>query len=293
MKTLVIGCTGVIGSWIIDGLADKGEAVRCMSRSWAKIRDLPDGMERIAADLDRPHTLADAFSGADKVFLLVPVSRSETDQGLNAVEAARKAGVKKIVYLSVFMPSGSEIIPYFSNKIPVENAVMDSGMEYTILRPNNFFQNDVSVIGVVTAFGIYPTPFGLVGLNRVDVRDVADCAVNALTKKGHEGNIYSLHGPDRLTGRDTARIYSRHVGRDVRYAGNDLDYWIRHVKKIMPEWLYLYLRLMYQYIQNYGMIATEEELKKQSALLGHQPRSFDSFGKELSSEWKRALALSG
>jgi hypothetical protein len=117
--------------------------------------------------------------------------------------------------------------------------------------------------------------------------------VNALTKTGYEGKTISLHGPDNLTGRDTARIYSRHVGRDVRYAGNDLDYWSRHVSKIMPEWLSRRLRVMYQYIQDHGMIAPREELEQQYALLARPFRSFDAFVKELAREWRRTLALSG
>jgi uncharacterized protein YbjT (DUF2867 family) len=289
MKTLVVGCTGMVGSWVVDALLKKGQTVRCMSRSWNRISSLPEGMERIAADLDRPHTLADAFKGADNVFLLVPVGTNETDQGLNALRAAKSAGVKKVVYLSTYMPPGSDSIPFFKNKIPVEESVRGSGIEYTILRPNNFYQNDALIIGVVTGYGIYPTPLGSIGLNRIDVRDVADCAVAALTGSGF-GGTYALHGPNALNGADIAAIYSKHVGRRVRYAGDDLDVWVRHVRKIMPAWLYGNLRTMYRYLQLNGMKAPEADLERQSLILGRNPRSFETFAGELSREWRRALA---
>jgi uncharacterized protein YbjT (DUF2867 family) len=278
------------GSWVVDGLMKAGETVRCMSRSWNKIAHLPEGIERIAADLEKPHTLADAFHGADKVFLLVPLSGNEIAQGLHAVEAAAAQGVKKIVYLSAYMPPGSHAIPHFNSKIRVENAVRESGIDYTILRPNDFFQNDVSVIGVMTGYGIYPIPIGSIGLNRIDVRDVADAAVRALTRPGFEGRTYSLHGPDTLTGGDVAGVYSRFVGRGVRYAGDNLDVWARHVRSIMPEWLSRDLRIMFGYFQSRGMIAPGGDLEQQLELLDHEPRSFDRFAEELAREWRRTLA---
>jgi uncharacterized protein YbjT (DUF2867 family) len=54
------------------------------------------------------------------------------------------------------------------------------------------------------------------GLNRVDVRDIAECAVNAFKKPGHEGRVYPVHGPDALTGEDIAGTCGRHLGREVR-----------------------------------------------------------------------------
>lgn len=290
MKTLVIGCTGMVGSWVVQGLMNKGVSVRCMSHTPEKMKNLPKGLEGFAADLDKPETLAPAFEGVDNVFLLVPVSRNETAQGLAAVEAAKAAYVKKIVYMSVNMPEGSNVIPHFSSKIPIENAVKASAVPYTILRPNNFFQNDLTVLGVIMSYGIYPTPLGSIGLNRIDVRDIADAAVNALTESGYEGQTYSLHGPDTLTGSDMTRIYSRYIGRDVRYAGNDLDVWEQHVKNIMPEWMYRDFRVMFKYFQEHGMIAPEADLEKQQILLGHKPRPFDDFVRDVANEWKRSLA---
>jgi uncharacterized protein YbjT (DUF2867 family) len=290
MKTLVIGCTGTVGSAVVQALGNKGVSIRCMSHSVNKIKDLASEAEACFADLDQPETLAAAFEDADSMFLVVPVGKNETAQGTAAVEAARKAGLSKIVYMSVEMPEGSSIIPHFKSKIPIENAVKKSGIAYTILRPNNFFQNDRSVISVISSYGIYPTPLGLKGLNRIDVRDIAEAAVNALTQPGHEGQIYPLHGPETLTGRDMARIYSKYVGRDVRYAGNDLDVWVQHVKNVMPEWRYRDYRVMYKFYQEHGMVPREDDMAREEALLGRKPLMFEPFAKELSEEWKSSLA---
>ncbi len=289
MKILVIGGTGTVGSAVVSGLLGQGANVRIMTHSADKLKQLPAGVEGIRADLDDPDTLPPAFERTDGVFLLTAVGLNETDEGLFAVSAAKAAGVGRIVYLSAYMPKGSEIIPYYRTKVPVEKAVKESGMAYTILRPNDFFQNDLRLKDAITQHGVYPQPIGMRGVSRVDVRDIAECAVNALVKPGHEGQEYPVHGPDALTGEDIAGIYGRHLSRTVRYGGDDLDAWAERVKYLMPEFVIPEMRIMYQFYQNHGAIATAEDLEKQQKVLGHKPRSFGDFVKEIIPAWKSAV----
>ncbi len=289
MKTLVVGGTGKVGGLVVEGLLKQGVAVRVMSHSPDKLKKLPSKVEGVRADLDDAETLPAAFDGIDKVFLLIATGLSESDEGLNAVSAAKAAGVKKIVYLSVFMPEGAEVIPHFRSKLPVEKAIKESKIAYTILRPNNFFQNDLWIKDAIMQYGVYPQPIGTKGLNRVDVRDVAECAVNALTKSGHEGETYEVHGPDALTGEALARTYSRHLGREVRYSGDDLNAWGEKAKNMMPEFMVPEMRIMYEFFQDNGMIAPKDELEKMQKLLGRNPRSFDEFVKEITVEWRRKV----
>ncbi len=288
MKTLIIGGTGMVGRMVVSGLLKQGVNVRVMSHSPDKLKKLPAGVEGYRADFDDPDTLRAAFDGVDSMFLLVPVGPNETEEGLSAVSAAKAAGVKKIVYMSVSMPKGSERIPHFRSKLPVEKAVKESKIAYTILRPNNFFQNDLWLKDAIMQYSVYPQPIGTKGVNRVDVRDIADCAINALMKSGHEGQTYEIHGPDTLTGEGIAGIYTKHLGREVRYSGDDLDAWGEKAKKMMPEFLIADMRIMYQFFHDNGMIASKEDLEKMQKLLGHKPRTFDDFVKEITMEWRGA-----
>ena len=290
MKTLVIGGTGMVGSMVVAGLIKQRAAVRVMSHSPDKLKKLPTGVEGVRADLDDVDTLPAAFDGIDSVFLLNTVGLGETDEGLNAVSAAKAAKVKKIVYMSVCMPKGSERIPHFRSKLPVEQAVRESGIAYTILRPNNFFQNDLWLKDAIMQYGIYPLPIGERGLNRVDVRDIAECAVNTLMKSGHENETYEVHGPDTLTGEAIARTYTRHLGREIRYNGDDLNAWAENAKNMMPEFLIADMRIMYEFFQANGMIAPKDELEKMKKLLGKEPRSFDAFVKEIAVMWRSKVA---
>jgi uncharacterized protein YbjT (DUF2867 family) len=290
MKTLVIGGTGRVGSMVVAGLIKQRGAVRVMSHSPDKLKKLPTGVEGARADLDDVDTLPAAFGGIDSVFLLNRVGLGETDEGLNAVSAAKAAKVKKIVYMSICMPKGSERIPHFRSKLPVEQAVKESGIVYTILRPNNFFQNDLRLKDAIMQYGIYPLPIGERGLNRVDVRDIAECAVNALLKSGHENETYEVHGPDTLTGEAIAKTYTRHLGREIRYNGDDLNAWAENAKNMMPEFLISDMRIMYEFFQANGIIASKDELEKMLKLLGKQPRSFDAFVKEIAVMWRSKAA---
>ena len=134
MKTLVIGGTGMVGSMVVAGLLKQGVNVRVMSHSPDKLKKLPTGVEGYRADLDDIDTLPAAFDNIDSVFLLNTVGPNETEEGLAAVSAAKAAKVRKIVYMSVSMPKGSEKIPHFRSKLPVEKAVKESKIAYTILR---------------------------------------------------------------------------------------------------------------------------------------------------------------
>jgi uncharacterized protein YbjT (DUF2867 family) len=291
MKVLVIGGTGSVGSEVLSALHRAGVKTRCMSRYANKLKSLPAGVEACVGDLERPTTLATAFNGVDGVFLMTALSRNETLQGLAAVTAAKTAGVDKLVYLSVPMPPGSDHIPHYLGKIPIERTIRDSGINYTILRPNNFFQNDyLWCRAAVMSYGVYPQPIGSVGLSRVDSRDVADAAVNAFLEPGHEGKEYPLHGPDVLTGESVAKIFSKHLGREVRYGGNDLEAWAKQAQHMMPEWMVRDLRIMYDYFQKHGLIATPEDFAEQYKVLGHAPRRFDDFVAEIVPIWQREIA---
>jgi uncharacterized protein YbjT (DUF2867 family) len=283
MRVLVVGGTGTVGSAVVAALQASGHEPRVMTRSAEKAARLSAGTAHVVADLERPATLPAAFAGVDGVFLLLAVSQTETAQGLAGVEAARAVGVRRIVYVSVGMPPGSEVIPHVASKIPVEQAVQASGIPWTILRPNNFFQNDLWLRDAITTYGVYPQPLGRRGLNRVDVRDIAEAAANAFTRG--VGGIVPLNGPRGLTGDDTARVYSEILERPVRYGGDDLDLWAKQASAMFPPWMVHDFRIMYDYFIRNGAHASGSDFAAQQNLLGHAPRPFEAFVSELAREW--------
>ncbi len=226
------------------------------------------------------------FSDVERLFLLDAVHLSETHKGLAALNEAKKARVQRIVYLSVHNAEIGPYIPHIANKLVIEQALKESRIPYTILRPNNFFQNDYWFKDALLQYSVYPQPIGDIGISRVDVRDIAEAAAIALTEHGHEGKTYAMVGPMPINGHAAAEQWSTNLGKEINYAGNDLDAWEKEALKMLPTWMVYDLRLMYALFQEKGLEATEKELKEVERLLEHPPRSFASFVTETAETWR-------
>ena len=283
MKVLVLGGTGTVGSQVVRELLGKGADVSVLTRDLKK--PLPPGVRAVAGDLLDPATVRSAFAGMDGVFLLNALSATECHEGLMAVNGVRMAGVKKVVYLSVHRVDEAPHLPHFGAKLPVEAALKASGIPFTILRPNNFFQNDTWYKDAMLGYDVYPQPFGDVGLSRVDVRDIAEAAAIALTAGAANGETVNLVGPDVLTATATAATWGGVLGRKIAYGGNDLDAWEKQSLAFLPAWMVFDFKLMYGFFQEKGLKATPDDVARLTALLGHPPRRFDEFAAETARFW--------
>jgi uncharacterized protein YbjT (DUF2867 family) len=285
MKILVVGGTGTVGSEVVRQLKGRGEQVFVLTRSPEHASKLPQGVTGIVGDLLDPTKLG-AFAGMEAVFLLNPVSTTESFEGLLGVNGARDAGAKRIVYLSVHHLDRAPHLPHFGGKIGIEAAVMKSGMGYTILRPNNFYQNDIWFKDVLLNYGVYPQPIGNAGLSRVDVRDIAEVAVAALTTNAHDKKIYNLVGPDVVTGESTAADWSRALGKPIKYAGDDLEAWEAQNRAYLPASMLYDFKHMYAFFQKDGLKATPADVAQLTSVLGHAPRGFAAYATEMAAAWK-------
>lgn len=287
MTILVVGGTGMVGAEAVRQLAARGAAVRVMSRSPERAAAQPKGVDGVVGDLADPKSLPAAFTGASALLLITALDPAETRHGLAALEAAKAAGIRKVVYMTVHRLEDGRHIPHFASKLPVVEAIKDSRIAYALIEPNNFYQNDLWFEAAITRLGLYPQPLGPVGLNRVDVRDIAEAAANALTGPGHEGEAYPLVGPEALTGAMVAEAFGRRLGREVRYGGDDLDAWAEEARETMPEWLVHDLKIMYRHFIQHGLLATDDELARCEEVLGHPPRAFEAFVTEAVARWRR------
>src|SRR5436853_4096723 len=194
MKVLVLGGTGTVGSQVARELVARKAELSILTRSAEKASRLPDGARAVVGDLLDPGAVRTAFRGMDAVFLLTGLSTSEAHEGLMAVNGARLGGVKRIVFLSIHHVDRAPHLPHFGAKLPIEAAIEASGIPFTILRPNNFYQNDSWYKDVLLEYGVYPQPLGGAGVSRVDVRDIAEAAAIALTTGGLDGRTLDVVG---------------------------------------------------------------------------------------------------
>lgn len=286
MKVLVTGSTGTVGSEVVKTLYERNADVRALVRDKSKAHDLPVGVETVVGDLLDPASVDKALDGVDKVYLLNAVVPDELTQGLIVVGLAKRIGIQHIVYHSVFQAERFKDVPHFASKFVIEEALKRSSLPYTILRPNYFFQNDTMLKEPLTRAGIYPMPLGPTGISAVDVRDIAEAAAVALTREGHTDKTYDLVGPSALSGPDAASIWGELLDKKIQYPGEDFDAYEEQMRQMMPNWAAFDLRMMFQGYFERGFIASDDDIKTLSDLLGHPPRKYADFARETSSAWQ-------
>jgi uncharacterized protein YbjT (DUF2867 family) len=284
MKILVIGGTGKVGTPLVAELLERGTEVRVLTRSPDRAATLPTGAEPFLGDIvNDPDGAAAAFRDVDAVFMLNACSAQETAEGLLAVELARAAGVLRFVYQSVHRLDDLAHLPHVAPKLVIQRAVMQSGMDYTLLCPNHFYQNDEECrYGLLE--GVYVQPVGMVGCWRVDALDIAEAAAIVLTNEGHANQSYNLVGPEQLTGEDCAAAWARALGRDIAYVG-DVDVWKEAVRPYIPAWLTFDLGLMYRNFATEGMLGTPADVDRLTALLGRPPHSYQAYTDRMAAAW--------
>jgi len=205
---VVTGATGNVGRPLVRALAAAGEDVTAVSRS---IADAPTGVRRHQADLAEPETLKPALEGADAVFLLTSGDFITRGNLNDVVQIVRAAGVERVVLLSS-QGVGSERHP-----ANLEEAVMQSGLEWTMLRPGNFSSNALQWAESVRSQRVVSAPFGDVALPAIDPDDIAEVAAAVLREPGHAGGIYTLTGPTPITPKEQAAAIADAVGEPVRF----------------------------------------------------------------------------
>jgi uncharacterized protein YbjT (DUF2867 family) len=282
---LVTGSTGKVGLELLKELGKYDVTVRALVRkSDAK---LPAGVEAVVGDLLDPVSVEKALVGVDKLYLLNGVVPDELTQGLIAFGLAKKHKLKHIVYHSVFKAEHFMDVPHFASKVAIEKALQDFDIPFTIIRPNYFYQNDVTLKGPLLDAGIYPMPLGTPGISAVDIRDIAEAAAIVLTSEGHCGKTYNLNGPEILSGTKAAAIWSEHLGKAIRYPGENMDAFEEQLRQKAPTWAAYDFRMMFQGYLERGFVAGDGDLETLTTLLGHAPRRYEDFAKETAQEWKK------
>ena len=286
MKILVTGGTGNVGGAVVRELLKRGAEVRVLARKQPEAGKLPAGVEVVIGDLLDPVSVEQAMVGVDKLFLLNAVVTDELTQALIAYGIAKRVGLKHVTYLSVFKVDQFRDVPHFASKLAVESALREFGVPYTILRPGYYIQNDATLKGALTGPGVYPMPIGTAGIAAVDVRDIAEAAAISLTEEGHEGQTYDLVGPSMITGPGNAAIWSKLLGKEIKYTGHNFEQWEEQMRAIVAGWTAYDLRMMFQGYFDRGFESTETEVARMTKLLGHAPRSYEDFASETAAIWK-------
>ena len=267
---LVTGATGTIGSELVRELVRQDEPVR----AGIHVRPLEvEGVETCKIDFDDPETLPPAVDGIDTLFLL----SQEVAHEKPMVDAAIEAGVKRVVYISSFNADTDTFIVGQLHR-EIELCIQDSGMTWTILRPNYLMQNFVTIMGdEIRNEDAFYDSIGDARISQIDSRDVSHVAARVLTESGHENQAYNLSGPEAITHHQAAEALSEALGRTIQYVElDDQEYRRRLLSQGVPEEFAEYLVDANRRNRNGE---TEDDMLTDDVqqILGRQPRPFSQF----------------
>ncbi len=215
---LVIGATGKVGRQVVGALKARGAAFRVTSRDPLKAaQTLGAGTAIVEADYTRPETLKPALAGVNRLFLLCGPNQHKAELEIAMVDAAKAAGVRHIVKLSVYGADERSSATVMRDHRRIERHIEALGLAWTHLRPNLFMQHFLSHAGAIKAEGVIHAPLERARVSVVDTRDIGAVAAAALTEKGHEGRAYELTGPAAPSYDEIAASFSTQLGRPIRY----------------------------------------------------------------------------
>ncbi|HEX6273607.1 MAG TPA: NAD(P)H-binding protein [Polyangiaceae bacterium] len=269
---LLAGGTGTVGREVVKGLSARGFAPRVLSRDPEKARHLfGASIDVVPGDLVHPASLADPLRGVEVAYVATTPGPELDVQESNFFEAARAAGVRRVVKLSAYgVEEATDRI--HGCHAASERRLKSSGLGYVILEPVMFMSNLLWEAATIKN-GTLASTFADGRMSFVDPRDVAELAVLALTSPEQGDAVWAFGGPEALSYDDVAGTFSRVLGRRVEHLRLD-DAAFRRAAAQLPE-------IVLEAITSSAVMAQEGKYEVSDRLvndkLGRRARSLESW----------------
>lgn len=281
-NVLVVGATGNVGSAVVGALVDKGVSVRGLARTDDGGAALnAAGAEAYVGDLTDRSSLMPACDGVEVAFIVTRGTEEQVEMAGNAIEAAKAAGVARIVRMSAFVPEPALEVVLGRQHAEIEQLVRDSGVPSTIIKPIFFMQNLLGSAGSIAAGDAMYWPWGEGRAGMVDIRDIADVAVEVMTTEGHDGNTYVLTGPASISMAEAAAALSKALGRTITYVDVPPEAAVEGMKGIgMSQFM---ADTNVELMGNYATSGGDRITNDVERITGHPARSIDDFARDFAS----------
>lgn len=280
MRALMVGATGRHAHLVLRELTKRGVKVRALVRNEerAQVARRNGAEETVIGDLTEPASLTDAVAGMEGVFHIGPAhAAAEADMGVAMVEAARAAGVRKFVFSGVIHPSISAMTNHAAAKLPVEDALYSSELDFTVLQPARFMQNFERSWNDIIEHDRLSQPYSLSAkMCSVDYRDVAEVAAMAMTGNELSYGTFELCAPGMQDSYETAAILTEVLGRMITAVQIPLDQFASQ----LPEGPFRDgMSCMMAHYDRHGLPGGNAVVLR--AILGREPRSLKEYFEEL------------
>lgn len=277
---LVTGATGYTGKYITRRLLGMGKRVRSLTNHPHRENPFGNQIEIFPYNFDNPRALAENLGGVTTIYntywVRFSYGKTTFDSAVQntktLLQAAKIAGVQKIVHVSIANPDEHSNLPYYKGKALLERAVMESGLRYAIIRPTVIFgPEDILINNIAWLLRTFPlfaiAGTGEYGIQPIFVEDMVELAITAATQEKNQ--IIDAVGPETFTFNEIVRLIAEKIrSRAI----------IVHVPPSLALWLG---RFVGYFVKD--VVLTEEEVKGLLAnlLVSSQPPT----GKTRFSDW--------
>lgn len=285
---LITGANGQLGRHIVDHLAARLGATALQGRLAVSVRD-PARAEDLAkrgiavrrGDFDQPESLAQAFAGVERLVLVSTDGPKDVRirQHRNAIQAARTAGVKHIVYTSFLDVAADSPAEFAAVHRATEAELRASGLKPTILRNTLYADFLPMTLGAALESGVFQLPAGTGKASFVSRDELAQAIAAAAVAPELAKEVYELTGQAACDYTEVAAAVSRVVGKPVRYEAVPENAYATALEGFgLPGWLARAMANMYTAVAcgKFAKVTNDYAL-----LVGHPPKSLDCLAAEL------------
>jgi uncharacterized protein YbjT (DUF2867 family) len=279
---LVTGASGKTGLSIIQALIKEKFSVRAFINNLSYRENLlATGVSQISmGNIESLDDLRKATSNIEGIYHICPnMHPKEFEIGKYIIQASEENGVKHFVYHSVFHPQASKM-PHHWKKLQVEEALLESKLNYTLVQPTAYMQNIEGYWSSIQSLGSYELPYPPeTKISLVDLLDVAEAVAKIFCKPEHYFATYELVGTKPISQSEIALELSRYLGKYITTRHITLENWQNSVRESgLSEYALTTLLAMFEYYKDFGLYGNSNVL---SQLLGREPNNLDNYLKRI------------
>lgn len=273
---LLTGVTGKTGGATADALLKKGVKFRALVRSVKKAAALKDqGVELVAGDVADHRSLERALEGITKALLVLPNTERQFELETQFTDAAVKAKVKHLVKMSSMEATAGAKTPIPRMHYASEQHIQQSGLDWTLIKPNFFMQNLLGSAKTIREQGKILLPMGNGKTGMADIRDIGAVTAEALTGTGHENKRYEITGPELLSFYDVADRFTAVLGRKIEYVPVPLPNFKEGLSRVLTSvWHVNAVAALLGEIAEGGLTGLTDTVQQ---VLGRPPISLEQF----------------
>jgi len=273
---LITGATGKTGSATAKSLGEKGETFRALIRNEEKKEGLESlGGEVVIGSIENTEVVNQSMQGVKTVLVLLPNSESQLALEKQLVDSAKQAGVERIVKMSSIEATPDATSPIPKLHLESEEYIKQSGLAWTMIKPNFYMQNLLASAGTIKDQGKIFLPMGEGKTGMIDTTDVGKVLAKVLSEDGHESMNHEITGPEILSFYEVAEIFSQVLGKQVDYVDVPMDAYKETLGQFLTnQW---HLDAVIDLFKGIAEGGIEDKTDTFNELMGETPKSLSQF----------------